>query len=441
MQSVTGTQEVFFVNFLSSDSPPQMQMKKAALALALRAFASGFQVTLSHEDTSAALQEAQIVNRDISPVGEAILGDLYGITGRGFPADALIVFRTAAGEMLVVPDLRLDYWLVVPNLPETLNTGRNYVRVEGTGIITAEVPVHIFKTPRKVHRSLFTGSPKRAAYTILFTATNAVLTSAGTFTANTILSNPTRYSDLVIRCLRSLLNDAENVLSRSGQEIRFLSIFNPYQNNLEDALVEEVPPNIIQPRSSRIQSYAVGNLVFPDVVFVAFDPYDAFSRSSAWPSADRSSLGGRPFTYDGASYTHGYEGEAGTIAINSSPTRATPMHEFCHAASEYTNGLIADLYTDAVDSVFTVNKKARSRIGDPIPATFAEYNGTDYSSDDTRDGLGYPMNWVSYHPEQIDTTRPNLMDNYKTIADEENCRLDLLTHEWLIDRLRARFAR
>jgi len=77
MQSVTGTQEVFFVNFLSSDSPPQMQMKKAALALALRAFASGFQVTLSHEDTSAALQEAQIVNRDISPVGEAILGDLY----------------------------------------------------------------------------------------------------------------------------------------------------------------------------------------------------------------------------------------------------------------------------------------------------------------------------------------------------------------------------
>ena len=92
-------------------------------------------------------------------------------------------------------------------------------------------------------------------------------------------------------------------------------------------------------------------------------------------------------------------------------------------------------------SGFVINKKTRASAADPVPANFANYNGSNFASDAGRDALGYPATWMSYHPELLDNTRPNLMDNYKLAANPQQCRLDRLTYAWLSDRLGAKLRR
>ena len=90
-----------------------------------------------------------------------------------------------------------------------------------------------------------------------------------------------------------------------------------------------------------------------------------------------------------------------------------------------------------------MNKKARLRTIDPIPANFGNYDGTNFASDQNRDGLGYPATWLSYHPVLADAAHPNLMDNYWLAAggNPQVCRLDQLTYDWYTDRLRAKLRR
>ena len=94
-----------------------------------------------------------------------------------------------------------------------------------------------------------------------------------------------------------------------------------------------------------------------------------------------------------------------------------------------------DLYTDAALVNLQVNRKRRAAAGRVIPRKFATLDTTDYLSDRHRDGLGYPARWRSYHPELIDSRRPNLMDNYYMFTVPHLCRLDRLTHRFLRDRI------
>jgi hypothetical protein len=48
-----------------------------------------------------------------------------------------------------------------------------------------------------------------------------------------------------------------------------------------------------------------------------------------------------------------------TVPCRSSPAMA-PLHEFCHAASDFNNGKVNDLYNDIAGG-FLVNKKARAK--------------------------------------------------------------------------------
>jgi hypothetical protein len=120
----------------------------------------------------------------------------------------------------------------------------------------------------------------------------------------------------------------------------------------------------------------------------------------------------------------------------------TALHEFGHGASDFTNGSVVDLYVDGAAGGFSPNKKFRAQATDPVPTDFATFNGVDYPSDPSRDAIGYPATWTSYHPQLIDGTRPNLMDNFWLSFDTpRRCRLDRLTYDWLRDRLLAKLGR
>ena len=181
-----------------------------------------------------------------------------------------------------------------------------------------------------------------------------------------------------------------------------------------------------------------------DMVFVIHGS-TTHDRATAWYTTDDEARPGVAFTYDGVSRTHRrFASTPGSAAlpISVNQTGLTAIHEFGHAGSDFNTGRVSDLYVDGGTVGFVVNKKARASSSDPIPANFATYNGTSYISDLNRDGIGYPGTWTSYHPELIDPTRPNMMDNYWNAFDDPlRCRLDRLTYNWFSDRLRAKIFR
>jgi hypothetical protein len=181
-----------------------------------------------------------------------------------------------------------------------------------------------------------------------------------------------------------------------------------------------------------------------DMVFVLHDSA-THTRASAWYTSDDNARGTVAYTYDGTARSHGrFCSVPGSCAIpiTVDTTGMTALHEFGHAGSDFANGIVADLYYDNSLGGFEINKKYRARATDAVPATFATYNGTAVAGDPNRDGLGYPNTWVSYHPQPLDATRPNLMDNYWLAFDTPHrCRLDQLTYAWFRDRLLAKLKR
>jgi hypothetical protein len=154
-----------------------------------------------------------------------------------------------------------------------------------------------------------------------------------------------------------------------------------------------------------------------------------------WYTTDDDARPGAAFSLDGIALSHRHWYLVpGTVAIHMNATSLTAVHEFQHAASSYSNGQVVDLYTDSLPGLNC--KRAR-----PIPASFANYAGTVYPSDLTRDGLGYPVGWQSYHCALHDPTSPAVMDNYYAAVSPEQCQNDTITRQFMIDRLRAKIAR
>ncbi|HWG19218.1 MAG TPA: hypothetical protein VG225_01725 [Terracidiphilus sp.] len=172
-----------------------------------------------------------------------------------------------------------------------------------------------------------------------------------------------------------------------------------------------------------------------DVVY-AVSASPTHTRASAWFTSDDDAQPGVPFTLDGNAFLHRfYNLIPGTIAIPANSTSLTAIHEFGHAISSYTNGAIVDLYVDS-------NPGLNNKRGRPIPAVFANYSGTTLASDLTRDGLGYPGSWSSYHCELVDPTCPAVMDNYwLSRSGSVTCQHDRITRQYILDRVRAKAGR
>jgi hypothetical protein len=237
----------------------------------------------------------------------------------------------------------------------------------------------------------------------------------------------------------ALPGQAENLLAEEsiGPFIRLVSLF------IDDLSVEDTNAlvaqddlsNLVIARRTAVRPLLAKYGLSADVVY-AVTASKTHSRASAWFTTDDDSQGGVSFTLDGQNLSHRYHSLVpGTVALPATSTSLTALHEFCHALSSYSNGMVVDLYVDA-------NVGLNNRRGRPIPPVFSTYNGITVASDPERDGLGYPRSWQSYHGALVDSTNPAIMDDYwRAASGPESCRHDQITRQFLMDRMRAKISR
>jgi hypothetical protein len=225
---------------------------------------------------------------------------------------------------------------------------------------------------------------------------------------------------------------------RIGPAIRVISLFvNGLAAVDSNSLVaEDGLSDTLVARRSAFVAFLTRYGYKADIVY-AVSQSDSHTRASAWYTSDDDGGSGVPFDLDGVTYMHRFYCRIpGTVAIHTTSSSITPLHEFGHALSSYSNGSVTDLY---VDSDPALNNK----VGRPVPRRFCTYNGSVMSADATRNGLSYPASWLSYHCELHDPRYPAVMDDYWSASSgrPEDCQHDKVTRQFLIDRLIAKISR
>ena len=437
--------EIFYIVVNSSASEAEIATNLNLLSLVVKAKGAGYPITVSHPDNSGQATGVSAGEFDISPIGQAIHNDFYSVSGSGIPADAVLQFETAASIVTVTPDLVRPHCVFVAELPPVIATGRNILRLSAAGWTSNSIPVDVSSGPRLVKRVLFSGQPKPDPYTILFVANPGIQTEPGALAADVVLTDRPGFHNAVGYCLTNLFAVTEDLLRQFDNQFRIVTVFdNTLPATVENTLAHEIPPNLMETLRNRLAPFCSRYDEVADMVFVMHGS-TTHDRATAWYTSDDGAKPSVAYTFDGAARVHGrFPSVPGSAALplDMNQTGLTPFHEFGHGASDFNNGRINDLYVDGSPGGFVVNKKFRALATDPVPANFANYDGTGFNSDPNRDGLGYPGTWKSYHPIQIDTTRPNLMDNYWFAFDDPQfCRFDQLIHSWLTDRIMAKLTR
>jgi hypothetical protein len=230
----------------------------------------------------------------------------------------------------------------------------------------------------------------------------------------------------------------ENLLADPAlTSIRVISLYDDLVSlALPNALVaQDGSSDILVPRRAVFSPFLATYSMNADVVY-AVSASATHTRASAWFTTDDDTQPGVPFTLDGNQLVHRfYNTIPGTVAIHVTANSLTALHEFGHAISSYSNGKVLDLY---VDSPAALNNK----VGRPIPAGFCSYQGTTFSADPLRNGLGYPPAWQSYHCELVDPACPAVMDNYWLSAKGPvACLHDAVTKAFIRDRVAAKVSR
>ncbi len=441
--------QLLYVLFRQTDTSAELSIKSNLGYGLMLAQLYEAQVTAVHGNMDSEITSVTIGPlASVTVVDQPIQLDFFSVTGDGIPTDAVMVFKSGGGMTTVTPDLIRPQLALVAKLPTTVPVGPGTLQVLSPGgWTTLPVVVNVLAGPPLVKRVIQPGLPKTSPFTFVIAADPALYSFAsGTYSTDPVLTNRSNYHDIVLYCLRNFLTLTEDVFRASDRDVsfRFVSIFdNSLVANATNSLAATYNPNIIGPRQSTMASFAASYGEKADLFFtITGDPI--YTRASANLTVDDNTRGGAVFTYDGAAHTHRYFASlpgcaAIPLAVNTmSPTA---LHELGHAVSDVTNGGIYDLYIDGGPGGFQENKKYRAAATDPVPASFANYNGTLYASDPTRDALGYPAGWVSYHPQLIDATRPNLMDNFWYSTPYTAVRIDRLTYQFVTDRLAAKFMR
>ncbi|MEA3054396.1 MAG: hypothetical protein QOG72_3299 [Sphingomonadales bacterium] len=241
-----------------------------------------------------------------------------------------------------------------------------------------------------------------------------------------------------------LAGQAEKMFAPLAADWRIVSIFDPGRSRKKkNALVAHDNTNIVVPVQPRfppfLKEYKLPKMgkAEADVAF-AVTASATHDRCSAWFTLDDDTVPGRPFTLDGKAMVHRPRNKLpGTAAIHVTAKSLVALHEFGHAASSWTNGMITDLYVDGGEGL---NK----RFGRPIPGRFCVYDNQSFLTAPNRGGiLAYPAGWTSYHGELADPAFPAVMDDYWQAAGgrAEKCRHDKLTRQFLLDRVQTIMAR
>ncbi|MDP9170269.1 MAG: hypothetical protein M3N54_06610 [Acidobacteriota bacterium] len=292
---------------------------------------------------------------------------------------------------------------------------------------------------------LLPGDPAKAnPYTICFAANTALETpwQSFSFSADPMPLNSAAFDAAVrysIDCLfGNLPGQAEQLLSdlRIAPFVRIVSLrVTGLAVSDANSLVGESPlGQLLAPRRTQMAAFVNSFGITADVIF-AVSQSSKYTRESAYPTTDDDTGPGDPFQLDGAARSHRHNFRIpGTVALHVSSRSLTPLHEFGHAASSFTNGQITDLY---VDSPPALNCKT----GRPIPISFGTLDTLAALSDPTRDGLGYPPGWRSYHCELINPSLPAVMDDYINSGNALACRHDAITRRFLTDRIVAKINR
>jgi hypothetical protein len=444
--TATSASELLTLQFHPADSASVTEHKRLLVKLLATALLHRREVRVHHGDSDPVVLGVEFLLSNISPVGPAIHNDFYAVTGNNIPSDAVVVFDSPVFSVAVTPDLHRSYWLFIEQLPSAIPEGPCLVFLRAAGWQSDSVPITVTSGQPATVRTLYSGRPATTPYTFVFAASPAI-EGVGAIAPDSILTDRAGFNQTVRHCLENLLTVTEGILRTDNleQSVRFVAIFDTTQSGLAtaNALVRQISPNLLEPVRDRLNNFVGRYWENPDIVYCVSGS-TTYTRASAWFTTDDGTKDGVDFTYDGVTRKHRrYTDIPGSAAISTAliTTGLTAIHEFCHAASDFNNGMVIDLYVDGTRTGFVVNKKNRAQASDAIPATFANYGGTSFQSDQNRDGLGYPATWTSYHPELRDTGRPNLMDNYWLAADPQRCQLDLLTFNWFRDRLRAKVLR
>jgi hypothetical protein len=452
--STPASTEILSVTLKESDNAVTLGAKRNAINLLAAAQRAGFPVRVEYIAETQEVLLVETIDWDISPCGPAVREDLYSISGSGFPANARLVFDSATRTVDVAADMSRPHLVVIESLPSQIPLGPNTVQVVGTGFTSNAVPINVGEGPGPVVRALYGGRSIADPFTVAFIASPAFRGLASSpggprpLAPDPILGDRAAFVSIVMFALQNLFTMTEELLRHDDidSRMRLVVIFDSELSVEDDtALVEPLLPDLTTARPDQIRRLVAKYGEAADVVFaVTASGGTRFPRGTAWWSDDSYSDEDTPFVFDDRElvYPRGTDG-AGCVALLENTDRhgMTPLHEFGHAVSNGVNGQVVDLYVDQDNSGgIAVNKKRRASAGDPIPADFATVDGITYASDPTRDGLGYPSTWTSYHPAGRGT-EPNVMDDYWQASNPHRCRFDHLTEAWLRGRLRAKVER
>jgi hypothetical protein len=268
--------------------------------------------------------------------------------------------------------------------------------------------------------------------------------NSGQFVIDPITSNQTAFNAAVRYICDALFsrlpNQREQLLADPtiGPKIRVVSVFVTGLTALDtnSLVAQDTDSNLLVARRTVFLPFLKRLGLDADVAYgVSASP--THTRASAWYTSDDDARGGVAFALDGVSFAHRYYCLIpGTVAIHANASSLTALHEFGHALSSYSNGMVVDLYVDG-------NPALNCKVGRPIPPQFATYDTTQNASDPVRDSISYPTGWSSYHCELIDPGFPAVMDNYWLAPDNvpEHSQHDKITRQFLTDRVRAKIGR
>ncbi len=338
-----------------------------------------------------------------------------------------------------------------------------------------EIPVRIVDPPPLSIKTVIPFGDETTHYTLGVIANPSIQKSGSESDTPPFLQDPimTKRPDFhkkVVNILETLFDQTEDVFRDTDIEphLRLWALFDEtLKPGAKTALLRQSADTsfIMEPRSRdrpKLLPDFLKNYKETADVLDCVTADTKWNRMSAWFTT--SSGSGTSYTRDKKTYSHDPDVKipgsfADTIYpfYNNSGDKMITIHEFMHAMSESVNGRIVDLYNDGFGfgKGFEVNKKSRptdqpgSTPGSNIPAVFGEYEGDDYNSDTPkqiylgRGGLGYPGSdganiTASYGPELQDTTNPNLMDNFPAGTAPDHSRLDKLTYQWVLDRIKAK---
>jgi hypothetical protein len=290
------------------------------------------------------------------------------------------------------------------------------------------------------------GAAKPNPFTVCIVANPAVEApwNSSTFFADPILGQLAAFQAAVAyidSALFGLLPGQQEQLLADPAIMPFVQVVSLYDDGLaataaNSLVAQDGGSNILVARRTAFSPFLGNYDINADIIY-AVSASASHTRASAWFTTDDDTQPGVAFTLNGNSgFFHRYYNTIpGTVAIHVTSSSLTALHEFGHAISSYSNGKILDLY---VDSLVGFN----NLVGRPIPATFCNYNGTNFSTDPLRDGLGYPASWQSYHCALVDPTCPAVMDNYWLSQKGPGaCLHDSVTKGFIYDRVVAKIGR